>query len=109
MCRGVELGTQSKPINPDELLHVLLVRIGVFLLTEGLPSLGWLAYTIIEHIRQGTTEPISYTATTFSGLVRVALGGWLVLRPYGAVELINRYSRKTREQGTANSKEQPLA
>jgi hypothetical protein len=96
IARGVEVDTTSQSLNPDDLLRVLLIGVGVFLLTEGLPIVVSILARAVTNQRAFQGPGNVFRVADLNEIARIILGTWLVLRPDGAAGLINRYSRKTR-------------
>jgi hypothetical protein len=71
----------------DELLHTITIGIGMYLLFDGMPSLGGLAYRFIEGMRAASFTGIT-VQTFIPPIIRCGVGLWLILRTRGVVQLV---------------------
>jgi hypothetical protein len=71
----------------DELLHTVTIGIGMYLLFDGLPSLGGLIYRFIEGMRAASFTGITME-TFIPPVIRCGVGLWLILGTRGIVQLV---------------------
>ena len=86
-----------------ELLHVLLMVIGVFLLSTGLPSIAQWAFDKVGAMRNAQAQTVS--PQFWTAIARCALGLWLILGTRGIVVLLRRHGGKWRDESKSPSSE----
>jgi len=92
MAAGSDHGPSQRGITSNELLHIILIGIGVYLLTTGIPSLAWPLYLVITIPRNGPPDITQIRASFFSSVVRSGLGVWLILGTRGIAQLVRSHS-----------------
>jgi hypothetical protein len=97
MTRDTTQDASSQGMSADELLTTIIIGIGIYLLTVGLPSAVNLIYTELTMVRNGG-RPMNGVSGTFVGvIVRCLLGIWLILGPQGILKIIRRHSGRWRD------------
>jgi hypothetical protein len=107
MSAGAEPPETSRAMSSDELLGVIVIGIGVYLLADGLPTLAWVLTVIIENIRGTATPESLYERTMISGVIRCTLGLWMILGTGGVVEQIRKYTGRWRDEKPAQDSNPP--
>jgi hypothetical protein len=90
---GVDTGAPARlGVSGDELLGVLLIAVGVYLLSDGLAETGRFFSLAVIRGRQGNPIFNDVSSAIFAAALRILLGLWLILGNRGIVNLIRRYS-----------------
>jgi hypothetical protein len=98
MAAGSDPGSSQHGIASNELLHLVLIGIGIYLLTTGIPSLAWPLYLVITIPRNGSPDISEIRASFFSSVVRTGLGVWLILGTRGVARLVRRHSGRWQDE-----------
>jgi hypothetical protein len=105
MVAGLDYGSSQHGIGSDELLQIVLMGIGVYLLTEGIPGVARLVFYAIMSPRNGSPGIAQIDANIFSSIFRCGLGAWLILGTRGIGRLLRRHSGRWRDESeTRNPK-----
>jgi hypothetical protein len=105
MTEGLDPGPSQRGITSGELLHLILMGIGVYLLTTGIPSLAWLLLLLITMLRNGPPATTPIDANIISSIVRCSLGLWLILGTRGIAQLVRRYSGGWHDESKGSGEE----
>lgn len=94
-----DIAAQQAPrrgMAPDELLGVLLIAIGAYLLAEGLPLIARIVFDIIrENAGNPAVKSLDayvHEQEVFTAAIRCILGLWFILGMRGVVSLLRRLS-----------------
>jgi len=98
MAAGSDQGSPQRGSPSHELLHLILIGIGIYLLTTGISQLAWPLYTVIATPRNGPADMSLISEPFFSSIVRCGLGAWLTFGTHGLVILLRRHGGKWREE-----------
>jgi hypothetical protein len=98
MAGGLDPGPSRREITSNELLHIVLIGIGIYLLTEGIPGIARLVYYAITTPRNGPPGFQQIDAVIFGSIIRSGLGVWLILGTRGIAQLLRRHSGRSREE-----------
>jgi len=91
----------ARGMTAEELLHIVLMGIGVYLLSDGLPMLVQMAWEKFEELRSGLPGAQMNDSYIWDSVVRCILGFWLILGTHGIVLLLRRYGGKWRYESKA--------
>jgi len=97
MARGRTEGLSQQGMSSDELLTTLMIGIGIYLLTQGLPALAQYVYENLARAQSGTGSGIAYHGAILGAIVRCSLGLWLILGTRGILTIIRRHSGRWRD------------
>jgi hypothetical protein len=97
MTRGHELSPSPRGMAPDELLSIITIGIGIYLLTVGLTGVAQAVIIAFDNARNITTTPMAIWENHSGSIVRCILGLWLILGTHGVVALLRRHGGKWRE------------
>lgn len=97
MTRELQPSTSHPPMAPDELLSIIVMGIGIFLLTAGLTGIAQAMIQIFENIRENGRLFTSILESHLISIARCILGLWLILGTQGVVTLLRRYGGKWRD------------
>jgi hypothetical protein len=92
MAAGSDHGSSQRGIASNELLHVVLIGIGIYLLTTGIPSLAWPLYLVITIPRNRPPGMPQIDRYVLTSVVSCGLGLWLILGTRGIAQLVRRHS-----------------
>ena len=102
MAAGSDPGSFQHGIASNELLHLVLIGIGIYLLTTGIPSLAWLLlFRVISILRDGSPEMPEIDRYVITSAVSCGLGLWLILGTRGVARLVRKHSDKWRDESKA--------
>ncbi|MGA2440686.1 MAG: hypothetical protein ABSH08_06995 [Tepidisphaeraceae bacterium] len=105
MAAGSDQGSSQRGSSSDELLHLVLIGIGIYLFTTGIPSLAWPLFLVITIPRNGPPDMAQIHALFFSSIVRSGLGVWLILGTRGIAQLVRRHSGRWHDESKITSDE----
>jgi hypothetical protein len=92
----------ARGMTADELLHVLLMGIGIYLLSIGLSAIAQWAGTKFEAMHSGpVVGQVSNTIVSpsiYGSIVRCILGFWFIFGTHGLVILLRRHGGKWRDE-----------
>ena len=84
--------TPHRGMAPDELLGVLVIGLGAYLLAEGLPTIARIVYdVIVERAGNIAANPLSdvvHEQGVFTAVIRCVLGSWFILGMRRVVSLL---------------------
>ena len=91
--------TSASGVQPNEMLCIALIAVGVYTLTEALPILTWLIYAFSQSrtTRPGVTQTVDFGRLLIPALMRLVIGIWLILGNGGIAAFIRRHGGKWRE------------
>jgi len=98
LAEGADSAISHQGINPSELLNIVIIGVGLYLLTTGIPIVSQLIYLAVENARVGAGFPLSQISTNiFSSIIRCILGFWLILGSRGVARLIQTHSGRWKD------------
>jgi hypothetical protein len=85
-----------REMSPDELLGVLLIGMGVYLLAEGLPNIARIVFDVlVQNAANAQARSLAdyvHEQSFFTAIFRCGLGLWFILGVRGVVSLLRRLS-----------------
>jgi hypothetical protein len=97
MTREQEPVLSQRPMSPDELLSIITMGIGIYLLAEGLTGVTQAAVQVFENTRSGERSSMAIWENHLISIARCILGLWLILGTHGVVTLLRRHGGKWRD------------
>jgi hypothetical protein len=99
MAAGSDPGSSQHGIASNELLHLVLIGIGIYLLTTGIPNLAWLVlYLVISILRNGSPQIPEIDRYVITSAVSCGLGLWLILGTRGIARLVRSHSGRWHDE-----------
>lgn len=86
--------TPHPSLTPADLLNVMLIGVGVYMLTSGLPTVVQFAFLIFQNVRN-VPNGVNYnqfTGSMLASIARCILGIWLIVGKAGFARLIQSHS-----------------
>ncbi len=97
MTRGHELSPSPRGMAPNELLSIITIGIGIYLLAIGLTGVAQAVVIAFDNARNVTTTPMAIWENHSGSIARCILGLWLILGTQGVVGLVRRHGGKWRD------------
>jgi hypothetical protein len=93
---STENNLSSLSVNPEDLLQIALIALGVYFLGEAIPGLAGFLYDALPGVSQGVFGTPRRPDVVVS-MTRFLLGLWLILGTPGVARLIRKHSGRWRD------------
>lgn len=100
MARDRTENLSPQGMNADELLATMMIGIGIYMLTGGLPMVGQYLFESLYRVQNGIGPFNNFYGRIVGAIIRCALGLWLILGTRGILTIIRRHSGRWRDTNT---------